>query len=578
MEEILVTQRVNWASIEILKNYSMLSEKRKLEKLLNKPDTYDDGHIRLQMSINQWSHLNIKKNTIFFQFTDEKVNLYSPQESRKTYYTTKDRTIKRYLGNPFASVQLSLVVKEVKLKGNKLIIHLYNQTKRRGNFFRYFKKTGSSTTISIDLKTGNFNVIERLNKSKTYRTNNFQYLYSALDKIFKTRSDLHPSELINKLHAENFKDFVLYEQIYKTLNIQGLHTLDNLKTVLLKFFVDKRQIKIPDNFEYFLIKFYPTEKFLKKNDRKLIQSILDAVGLKSKLMIKLLHQYPFIDLSVLVNLKKLFGDQYQNYLSLINHNLFSIGEFKFNPNGLPTSGNLNDIRSQIIANDNITYDLLTDKDRLTVCRMINSMKLDLRLNANLIFDHVRMLCEIRVYYPNINMNAKTLEEFNEEHTFFTGIKQKIRKGFIIELEYKEEMVENVQKEIKNEETGLVLHPYILKNEEEYIEEGVFMHHCVGGYVDKDTSIIISLRTEDKKNRVTCEFNIKNGYCIQVRHFCNGPVPPEFEYSLNQLKERVEKQSEYNNLKQIGKRRVSILPELEFPTDNDLFGSLRLTLF
>ena len=40
-------------------------------------------------------------------------------------------------------------------------------------------------------------------------------------------------------------------------------------------FVDKKKIKTPNDFVPLIKRYYPTEKFLKKNQRKLMQSILD---------------------------------------------------------------------------------------------------------------------------------------------------------------------------------------------------------------------------------------------------------------------------------------------------------------
>ena len=68
---------------------------------------------------------------------------------------------------------------------------------------------------------------------------------------------------------------------------------------------------------------------------------------------------------------------------------------------------------------------------------------------------------------------------------------------------------------------------LFDEDEDYDEEGEFMHHCVATYSDKQESIIVSVRTADKKDRVTCEFKIQDGYRIQQRHFCNQQ-PPEKE--------------------------------------------------
>jgi len=57
------------------------------------------------------------------------------------------------------------------------------------------------------------------------------------------------------------------------------------------------------------------------------------------------------------------------------------------------------------------------------------------------------------------------------------------------------------------------YPYILKREDDYSEEGKFMHHCVATYSDKDKSIIISDRTKDGRDRFTCEFTSQTGHMV-----------------------------------------------------------------
>ena len=107
-----------------------------------------------------------------------------------------------------------------------------------------------------------------------------------------------------------------------------------------------------------------------------------------------------------------------------------------------------------------------------------------------------------------------------------------------------------------------------------------MHHCVATYADRDKSIIISIRYKDQNNRVTCEFNIQSGECIQHRHFCNGVPPKEFEYAIKVLKERVSKLAKFTTLNWVEKNKVPVKIngiEVNKETINatDLYPGLRL---
>ena len=140
----------------------------------------------------------------------------------------------------------------------------------------------------------------------------------------------------------------------------------------------------------------------------------------------------------------------------------------------------------------------------------------------------------------------------------------IKKGWVIEYYFNDKMVNDMEKPIKlniNLEDGefgeITFYPYILKREEEYDEEGRFMHHCVASYSDKDKSIIVSLRTENKEDRVTCEFDCQTGTLIQARHFCNKQPPADMELAIEELKNKTRYYSRMGMLHSKEKRKVPV---------------------
>jgi hypothetical protein len=82
----------------------------------------------------------------------------------------------------------------------------------------------------------------------------------------------------------------------------------------------------------------------------------------------------------------------------------------------------------------------------------------------------------------------------------------------------------------------VFEPKLLRNSQEYFEEGCYMTHCVGGYVDSDYSIIVSLRLGEE--RVTCEYSIRDKKCVQAKYFHNQKPPKHFEDALKKLDDRI----------------------------------------
>lgn len=248
---------------------------------------------------------------------------------------------------------------------------------------------------------------------------------------------------------------------------------------------------------------------------------------------------------------------------------------------------------QILLNSTPTNLKLTPIEKENLIKIINSGTYGTttfisQRNIQLIVDHFNMIEKIRPYQENIRMNARTIGEFHDEHRELTKIIQAIKKGWVIEYKFNEKMVEDVEKPIPlkvnlgtevepiyGEDLGVSFYPTILKREEEYIEEGDFMHHCVASYSDKDRSIIISVRTEDGTDRVTCEFNCQDGMLIQARHFCNKQPPADIEHVIiNDLSPKVKRYARLGLLHASEKIKVPVKIngiEVKKETPTSLFG-------
>jgi hypothetical protein len=85
-----------------------------------------------------------------------------------------------------------------------------------------------------------------------------------------------------------------------------------------------------------------------------------------------------------------------------------------------------------------------------------------------------------------------------------------------------------------------------------------MHHCVATYSDKQKSIIVSIRTKDGKDRVTCEFHCQDGKLIQARHFCNKQPPADMMLAVEQLSIKTKKFARLGILHSIEMKKVPII--------------------
>jgi hypothetical protein len=199
---------------------------------------------------------------------------------------------------------------------------------------------------------------------------------------------------------------------------------------------------------------------------------------------------------------------------------------------------------------------ITNNEKENIIKILNDLKCEargyLRLTSEKetlvsgrfigeLIDHFNMIKKLRKYIPDLHLKSKNVDEFHKEHSELSKMVGLIKKGWVIEYVFVDKMVEDVEKPVDvkidlddNNMGEITFYPHILKREEEYKEEGDFMHHCVATYADKEKSIIISIRTENQQDRVTCEFDCQTGKLIQSRHFCNNRAPGDMELAVQQL--------------------------------------------
>jgi hypothetical protein len=618
MEDIL-TERFQYATITPFKDYCRLDEKKELSRSMNddldKLDfDWDVPNKKLESLLNSLKPVGKivslpekKKKKVFYAATTEPV-----QESfRLTYYvkkdklghnsfqTTKDRQIKSHYGRPLSEITVTTIERSIRRHGDKVTIKLYRQDKHRGYNCIYFKKSYMVQSLTFNLVTGNFTTLTKTSRGKqnsqVFRTNAFQSLHNLIQNTsfltIKTKGINTYSRLYDD-YQNNFDDTLFTRKIQESLEVElgcvsYASNQENFINDVMNAFVKKKKIKVPNgHYDYLLTKLYPTEKFLKKNDRKLVASVLDMLGIKTKATIKILHEYPNIDIYGLCKFIHYFDSDYAKYIGNINPMAFEKSTRKFGIRDYNDIGT----KAVMLREKNKAYGLM-DKEKENLIRIVNSFNY---MDSNsilserfiqLVDDHLRMIERIREYDSSIYLKSKTMDEFNTEHRELTKMMGAIKKGWVIEYQFDEKVLEDLEKPLECLENDTSLHtlyPYVLKREEDYIEEGAFMHHCVATYSDKDKSIIVSLRNQSGMDRVTCEFDIQSGRCIQQRSFCNAAPPPIFEDGLLLLSQKIELYSRWGTLNWKEKKKVpvkingvEITQELPTVRVTDIFNDIRL---
>jgi len=612
MEEILLYQTYTYARITPFKNYSKFPRVDESHSGIHKQLSYEDkygGSTTTEyydggsgVPISPLTDEIKKKKTRFFYWDDEYKNtpIIRYASSHKLngtpgeFYTTKDRHIKKYYNEPLSEISVHILERSIIKKGDKVTIKTNKFTKCRGFNCKYFKTNKYTTSVTFDMVKGDFLLVDsgKHGRTKTkpkFRKNGFQQFNNFLDSSdgpFKfLRNHMGKNNPLYKELKNIFKDKEFNDVLSKVFNINFPTDGSFFKTFfyeeVIRWFINTKKIKIPNDYKKLLVHYYPTEKYLKKNDRKLIASVLDVYQIKSKVTIKLLHEKPNIDLGSLYMLCYLFGNNYQKYIGSINKDLFGTtsDNDKGHLIGASSLKMMENIRDRI---KNHGYDISDIEKENLLSVLTSETEKGISVDENfmgLVMDHFRMLSKIREYDPNIRMRANTRVKFHSEHNELSRMISAIKKGWVIQYFYPEETVRQIQQPISCEKKSelwkhssngnkelittisdgeIMIHPYVLTREEEYVEEGRFMHHCVASYAETDTSIIVSLRTEDKQDRVTCEFKISDGRMVQSKYFSNAQPPKHYQNAIDDVSDLIRMHARFGTLNWLKKDRVPVM--------------------
>jgi len=580
----ILKQRINFAYITLYKNYCPL-----VPTIVEEP-TFLKNQMVFKTR-NKLSPVNMDLNTIFgyfrigpnnkktktkFYYSDEVSNLTmvcANQKNNGVFFTTNDKHIRRHYMNPFAEITTNIIERVIRKTEDKLILKFYHRERTRTFNSKYFKTRTKIYTLSYSFKNGDItcgisNTIPN-KKSIRYRKNTFTELYNILNTdLFKFRDirggqDVIKSELNNRVFQETFLEN-LGEGKEIINNLISPHDdsnmTDEIKQKIMElsvdFLVKHKKIKTPNNYFNLLVEEYPGENFLKKNNRKLILSILDSYGVKSKIVNKIVHENPILSIPDFASFCHLFGPNYHKFITLLTQkelNLFNKENDKTKYHGFcPPKERIKLVRD---------FNVLSDDEKMNIIKVLKTMDISRRLKFQSLFkDHISMLEKLKEFYPDMKFRATNITDFNEEHSEFSKLVTLIKKGWMWEYVYDNRMIRNVEDKIQIEHDGNTYEfkPVILKREEEYSEEGTYMHHCVGTYASKTTSMIISLRDVNGSDRVTCEVEKKTGDYIQERYFCNGVPPEQFKPALLILSKRIKKFSKQRMLDHLEIKKSKIV--------------------
>lgn len=544
----------------MIKNYCQISKKHLYQNAENIFGSIGDEFVNILIPPK------IKnRRTKFFHTNDNGHKHGHFERVNKTIWTNDDEKIKKYYGKPFVRITTHFFERKIVRNGDKITMKIFKHMKIRDYNALYFHYSTDMISITFNTKTGNINqtLIQKHNKglTKTFRVNNFILLSKLLTNgLLLKKIDLgnHPVNQKLQNDIDDFNDIENFINIFlKECGIQDKSDKPLVEKLLDKF-IELKKIKLPNNTPPWLIPlFYPNEDYLKKNDRKLLNSILNKFGIKSKKTIRLFNENPNLNVLFLTYVAKILGNNYGHYLNNIKIPEFNVDDFKSDDN-TPKY-----FYTSAVQNLN-TYNL-DDHNKKRIVKLLNESEFtsgnltSILSRLNLLRDHIEQLNKLIEYGVDVKFKFNNFQEFHTEHLSFSRLLLQVKREYYGIKTYNSEAIKEIDTHktyIDHETNSEYRFSFkLLTTELEYIDEGTHMHHCVASYFDNKNSIIVSIRDSKSKDRVTCEYNIKTGALLQSRYFCNQEPPPQFNNAIVDLTSKINRLAKKDLLKVIETTRI-----------------------
>ena len=389
--------------------------------------------------------------------------------------------------NPLYSVLVEYAMVVVEKNDDKVSIKMFQGYKHRREGKPWFKINKNVNYISVNTKTGDvyhgyIHGYQKKKKcSKSIRRNCFindplNALKSQIKNVLT-----HYSENAYDDVTKAFSEFMF--QIDQRVNFENLNYSDRL----FRFYLNKRGIKYPNNFNIYTEALFGPEikKLIKKKNNRLVDAVMAKNGLTGKKVKKALHECTNLNINLYITARKLFGEDWLNQdgdtiLDLLNS---TIGSF---------------------AVPELFLELVTTEELKRVYTLFKQTYVHQNLDVYTFVDHIRMYTELKMFGEHelrwTSFDDK--QEFRKEHLDWTDKIQHYKKGRYTR-NYPEYMYEMISQPLLDD-----FHPILLDSSLTYNEESNYQSNCVKGYIGKPSCLIISVRCgQFLEERATIEYSL-----------------------------------------------------------------------
>lgn len=399
-------------------------------------------------------------------------------------------------GNKLCSLEKEYYLLVVEKKQNRISLKLFLGTRFRKVGQVFFRLKKQMRFITVDLEKGDVYFGEMFDYHKKRKCiKNLKKNYFLSDPINDLRSWV--KSLCTNYGQNGSEIFEKALTIFmKEIDPQNKYNLSPHKRIL-KFYLDKKFIKYPNNFNVFYCNWISSDfrRLLKKNENKVVETFMKIHQLNGKNIKKALHNCSSLNVTLLKDSVILFGDlimkDYQLILEILNFNInngfSSLEERRF--------GDLKETFSKAELN--------------RVFHIFKKVILEESLNFYTFSDHISMYLDLRSFGEKIKWYADDEKvKFVDEHLDWTNKIDYYKKGTYTRTYPK--YFDNLD---VIEVSKSKYFPILLKESSEYSYESICQSNCVKTYIGRPASIIISLRkdSEVSDDRATIEYYLKKIY-------------------------------------------------------------------
>ena len=442
-------------------------------------------------------------------FNPSGIGTFTPKDDK--VYDTEQDFVDNY-ANLFASPHMERQLYVIEENDEKIAFKIYNYHTFRNVGKRFFKVRRTIRFLTFNFKRKVFYVGEasfkrklktgfkcKMNIPNLMDSNFIGCLYRLGEEQVNDLLCLYLDRVREKIGFEIKKSENPFEYYYETI---------------LKL----SKIKYPNAFLKFATMYAPVKE-VRKYDSNLVTYFMKKNDLKGKKIKMLLNKYDTLDVDNMIQLYRFFG---QDMFNKIDDNVFST-------NQIYTIYALHR-ESGLIDTD------LTKKEKENILMVLNQTK-----SHNFIptlQDHIRFKKRLKKYGENVKIEAKTLEEFTQEHVEWSTLVQSYNNGHV--TRYYGENSKLVEDPIYvNNNTYF---PVLLTTTEQYENESAHQSNCVRTYSEKPYCLIISLRKNDTEGnqRATIEYQFRRDglYRSQTLGKYNQPLSDDWDEPIIDLDQRL----------------------------------------